>query len=133
MCGICGFTGAPDRAVLARMADAIVHRGPDDAGYWDTVDVSLGMRRLSIVDLETGQQPVFNEDGTIAVVFNGEIYNHVELRAELEGQGHRFQTHHSDTEVLVHLYEQHGDDFLHKLNGMFAIALWDAPRKRLLL
>ncbi len=115
------------------MTDAIIHRGPDDAGHWEMPDISLGMRRLSIVDLETGRQPVFNEDGTIAVVFNGEIYNHPELRAELEAAGHRFQTHHSDTEVLVHLYEQHGDDFLHRLNGMFAIAIWDSNRKRLLL
>lgn len=115
------------------MTDAIIHRGPDDAGHWEIPDISLGMRRLSIVDLETGRQPVFNEDGTIAVVFNGEIYNHPELRAELEEAGHRFQTHHSDTEVLVHLYEQHGDDFLHRINGMFAIAIWDSIRKRLLL
>ena len=115
------------------MTDALIPRGPDDAGYLEVEDVSLGMRRLSIVDLETGRQPVFNEDGTIAVVFNGEIYNHAELRAELEAAGHRFQTHHSDTEVLVHLYEQYGDDFLHRLNGMFAIAIWDSNRKRLLL
>ena len=133
MCGICGFTGAPDHQTLMRMTDAIIHRGPDDAGYWEVPDVSLGMRRLSIVDLETGRQPVFNEDSSIGVVFNGEIYNHRALRAELEAAGHRFQTHHSDTEVLVHLYEQYGDDFLHKLNGMFAIAIWDGNRKRLLL
>lgn len=133
MCGICGFTGSQDHGSLAKMANAIVHRGPDDAGYWEGADVSLGMRRLSIVDLETGQQPVFNEDETIGVVFNGEIYDHVELRKDLEAKGHVFRTHHSDTEVLVHAYEEYGDDFLHKLNGMFAIALWDGPRKRLLL
>lgn len=133
MCGICGFSGLPDRPTLHRMTEAIVHRGPDEAGYWESADLSLGMRRLAIVDLASGQQPVFNEDGTIGVVFNGEIYNHPELRAELEAAGHRFRSHHSDTEVLVHLYEQHGDAFLHKLNGMFAIALWDGPRKRLLL
>ena len=90
MCGICGFTGAPDRPVLQRMTDAIVHRGPDEAGFWDSGDVSLGMRRLSIVDLETGQQPIFNEDYTIGVVFNGEIYNYPELQTELKAQGHRF-------------------------------------------
>lgn len=133
MCGICGFTGAPAPDALRRMANAVAHRGPDDAGYWDGADVSLGMRRLAIVDLETGQQPVFNEDESIAVVFNGEIYNHSALRAELEAAGHRFRTHHSDTETLVHLYEEYGDDFLHRLNGMFAIALWDGRRQRLLL
>lgn len=115
------------------MAAAITHRGPDDAGYWLAPEISLGMRRLAIVDLETGQQPVFNENGRIGVVFNGEIYNHVELRTELETLGHHFQTHHSDTEVLVHLYEQFGDEFLHRLNGMFSIAIWDAERQRLLL
>lgn len=133
MCGICGFTGAPDREILMRMNSAIIHRGPDDAGYWDSAHISLGMRRLSIVDLETGQQPVFNEDGRITVVFNGEIYNHCELRAELLAAGHKFRSHHSDTEVIVHLYEEYGDDFLHRLNGMFAIALWDDREQRLLL
>jgi asparagine synthase (glutamine-hydrolysing) len=133
MCGICGFTGAPDPQTLQRMARVIVHRGPDEAGFWESGNVSLGMRRLAIVDLETGQQPIFNEDATVGVVFNGEIYNYPELQAELKAQGHRFRTDHSDTEVLVHLYEQYGNEFLHKLNGMFAIALWDIPRRRLLL
>lgn len=133
MCGICGFTGIPDNKTLVRMTNVITHRGPDDVGYWESGDISFGMRRLAIVDLETGQQPLFNEDKTIAVVFNGEIYNYPELREELILQGHRFRTDHSDTEVIVHLYEQHGDEFLHKLNGMFAIAIWDMPRKRLLL
>lgn len=133
MCGICGFTGPADHDSLTRMMDAITHRGPNDAGQWDGQNISLGMRRLSIVDLETGQQPVFNEDDSIAVVFNGEIYNHPELRAELERSGHHFKTHHSDTEVIVHLYEEFGDDFLNKLNGMFAIALWDSKRHRLFL
>lgn len=133
MCGICGFTGKPDRDVLEHMANAIVHRGPDESGYWESADVSLGMRRLSIIDIDTGQQPVFNEDGSIGVVFNGEIYNYPELRAELLRKGHQFRSHHSDTEVLVHAYEEYGDDFLHKLNGMFAIALWDAQSRRLIL
>lgn len=133
MCGICGFTGTPDHIVLKQMTDAIAHRGPDDAGHWDAPKISLGMRRLEIVDLETGQQPVFNEDGSICVVFNGEIYNHHELRAELEAAGHKFRSHHSDTEVLVHLYEEYGADFLNRLNGMFAIALWDSRHQRLLL
>jgi asparagine synthase (glutamine-hydrolysing) len=133
MCGICGFTGAANSDALRRMANAVAHRGPDDAGYWEAPGISLGMRRLSIVDIDTGQQPVFNEDESIAVVFNGEIYNHLELRAELEAAGHRFRTHHSDTETLVHLYEEYGDDFLNRLNGMYAIALWDDRGKRLLL
>jgi asparagine synthase (glutamine-hydrolysing) len=133
MCGICGFSGTPDGDALRSMANAIAHRGPDNSGYWDAPDISLGIRRLAIVDLETGQQPVFSEDGSIAVVFNGEIYNHPELRKELQAAGHQFRTHHSDTETLVHAYEEYGDDFLHRLNGMFAIALWDSRRKRLLL
>ena len=115
------------------MTEGLHHRGPDAAGYWEGADVSLGMRRLAIIDVETGQQPVFNEDGTIAVVFNGEIYNYIELREALQRAGHRFSTDHSDTEVLVHLYEDHGLAFLHQLNGMFAIALWDARRRQLVL
>ncbi len=133
MCGICGFTGTPNRGLLERMADAIVHRGPDESGFWECDSISLGMRRLSIVDLDTGQQPVFNEDKSICVIFNGEIYNHPELRKELMCKGHRFRSHHSDTEVIVHAYEEYGDYFLHKLNGMFAIALWDGKNQRLIL
>jgi asparagine synthase (glutamine-hydrolysing) len=133
MCGICGFTGAPDGNAIRKMTDAISHRGPDDDGYWENVDVSFGMRRLAIIDLSTGQQPVFNETGSIGIVFNGEIYNHIELRLQLEAVGYVFQTHHSDTEVIIHLYEEYGDDFLNHLNGMFAIALWDVSQKRLLL
>ena len=115
------------------MVRTLLHRGPDEEGLWEGEGVALGMRRLSIIDIATGQQPMFNEDGTIAVVFNGEIYNFVELRAQMIAAGHRFRTDHSDTEVIVHLYEQYGDAFLDRLNGMFAIALWDAPRRRLLL
>jgi len=115
------------------MTEGLHHRGPDAAGYWEGPDVSLGMRRLAIIDVATGQQPVFNEDGTIAVVFNGEIYNYIELREALQRAGHRFSTDHSDTEVLVHLYEDRGLAFLHELNGMFAIALWDTRRRQLVL
>jgi asparagine synthase (glutamine-hydrolysing) len=133
MCGIAGFTGPNNRAALSAMTESLRHRGPDSCGYWEAPEVSLGMRRLAIIDVATGEQPVFNEDATIAVVFNGEIYNHVELRERLQRAGHRFSTDHCDTEVIVHLYEDHGLDFLHELNGMFAIALWDARRRRLVL
>src|SRR5882757_10469969 len=133
MCGIAGFTGHGDRPVLERMTESLRLRGPDSVGYWEGSGISLGMRRLAIIDVETGLQPVFNEDNTIAVVFNGEIYNHVELRANLLRAGHVFSTDHSDTEVIVHLYEQFGLDFLQYLNGMFAIALWDSVQRRLVL
>jgi asparagine synthase (glutamine-hydrolysing) len=133
LCGICGFVGPGGHQRLAPMVRTLVHRGPDEDGLWEGEGVALGMRRLSIIDIATGQQPMFNEDGTVAVVFNGEIYNFVELRTEMIAAGHRFRTDHSDTEVIVHLYEQYGDAFLDRLNGMFAIALWDAPRRRLLL
>jgi len=133
MCGITGFTGVGELAVLHRMIGTLTHRGPDSSGAWQGPGVSLGMRRLAIVDIATGEQPMFNEDGSVAVVFNGEIYNYVELRQELLRDGHRFRSDHSDTEVIVHLYEQHGLDFLHHLNGMFAIALWDQKRRQLIL
>ncbi len=102
-------------------------------GHWESQQASLGIRRLAIVDPATGQQPVFNEDRTLVCVFNGEIYNHVELRQQLIAQGHQFRTHHSDTETLVHLYEQYGLDFPNHLNGMFAIAIWDIRAERLIL
>ncbi len=114
------------------MAAAIVHRGPDDEGFYFKNNVALGMRRLSIIDLVTGHQPISNEDGSVWVVFNGEIYNFPELRERLIERGHQFSTH-SDTEVIVHLYEDHGDDLVGHLNGMFAFALWDERRERLLV
>ena len=137
MCGICGIATArpgtsPDLDAVARMNGRLVHRGPDSDGIFHGDGVALAMRRLSIIDLEGGDQPIANEDGSVTVVHNGEIYNYRELRGELERRGHRFRTH-SDTEVLVHLYEEHGDDFLERLRGMFAIALWDARERRLLL
>jgi asparagine synthase (glutamine-hydrolysing) len=135
MCGICGIASAgapPDREAVRRMNGRLAHRGPDSDGLFEADGVALAMRRLSIIDLEGGDQPIANEDGTVTVVHNGEIYNYRELRAELERRGHSFRTH-SDTEVLVHLYEEHGDDFLERLRGMFAVALWDARRRRLLL
>ena len=137
MCGICGIynfgTSAPaDRAALQRAADAMVHRGPDDEGFYLNGELGLGNRRLSIIDLPGGHQPISNEDETVWVTFNGEIYNYQELRPELEGRGHRFRTA-SDTETLVHLYEEYGLGCLEPLRGMFAFALWDARRKRLLV
>lgn len=137
MCGICGIVSlqgpfaADPREALARMNGRIVHRGPDDDGSFLDSHAALAMRRLSVIDLSTGKQPIRNEDGSVQVVFNGEIYNFAELRAELEQKGHRFYTR-SDTEVLVHLYEEEGGAFVPRLNGMFAFALWDARRRRLL-
>ena len=133
MCGICGFTGNPDDKTLKRMTASIVHRGPDDDGFYSDGLVNLGMRRLSILDLTSGRQPIHNEDGTLWTVFNGEIYNFQQLREDLVKRGHRFYTDHSDTELIVHLYEEYGLDFPHKINGMFAIALWDKKDGRLYL
>jgi asparagine synthase (glutamine-hydrolysing) len=136
MCGICGVLhldgGRVDRAVLEDMNAALEHRGPDSAGVLVKGPMGLAMRRLSIIDLQTGDQPIGNEDDSITVIQNGEIYNYRELRRDLERAGHRFRTR-SDTEVLVHLYEQHGVEFLERLRGMFALALWDARRRRLVL
>ncbi|HUF67665.1 MAG TPA: asparagine synthase (glutamine-hydrolyzing) [Longimicrobiales bacterium] len=132
MCGICGFKGFRDDTLLAEMTESLHHRGPDAAGDLITNEASLGHRRLSIIDLEGGRQPITNEDGTIAIICNGEIYNYRELRAELIGRGHRFQTH-SDTEVIVHLYEDYGPGCVDKLIGMFAFALWDGPRNLMLV
>lgn len=137
MCGIAGFAGIdtpgePARARLERMCEAIYHRGPDSAGYFVAPGIAMGMRRLSIIDVSGGQQPICNEDGTVTVVFNGEIYNHHELRARLQRAGHRFSTH-CDTEVLVHLYEEGGPDMVGQLHGMFAFSIWDATRGQLLL
>jgi asparagine synthase (glutamine-hydrolysing) len=108
MCGIAGFTGRPQPETLRAMCRRLTHRGPDGEGYYDGDDLHLGMRRLAIVDLETGDQPICNEDATIWVVFNGEIYNHMDLRADLMARGHAFRSHHSDTETIVHLYEEYG-------------------------
>ena len=135
MCGICGIAtqgATPDRTLIERMTRTIVHRGPDGEGFHTAPGVGLGMRRLAIIDLVTGQQPMPNEGGEIQVVFNGEIYNHLELRRELEAQGHRFRTR-SDTEVIPHLYETYGVECASRLNGIFALALWDARLERLVL
>jgi asparagine synthase (glutamine-hydrolysing) len=137
MCGIAGYVNADparhaDPGVVRSMTEAIVHRGPDDEGFHVQGAVALGMRRLSIIDLETGQQPISNEDGTIWVVFNGEVYNYLELKEDLISRGHHFRTR-SDTEVLVHLYEEKGDEFVAAINAMAALALWDSRRQRLVV
>lgn len=118
---------------LKEMTRTLIHRGPDDEGFYFGEDINLGMRRLAVVDLETGRQPIHNEDESVWVVFNGEIYNHRELRERLLSRDHRFCTDHSDTEVIVHLYEEEGEDFVNELNGMFAIALWDSRKRKLSL
>src|SRR5262252_6509508 len=135
MCGIAGFVLRDQRAEVAAvraMCDQIRHRGPDDEGFHVDGGCALGMRRLSIIDLASGHQPIANEDRSVWVVFNGEIYNYQELRDSLEKRGHRFQTT-TDTETLVHLYEEEGEAGVARLRGMFAYALWDAPRRKLFL
>src|SRR5713101_3629092 len=148
MCGIVGIVDSsarpPDEAALRDMCAAIVHRGPDDEGYFVSygsgsggqfqggASAGLGMRRLAIIDLQTGKQPIHNEDGTVWVVLNGEIYNYPEIRREMEAKGHQFYTQ-SDTEAIVHAYEEYGIDVPKHLRGMFAFALWDAREERLLL
>lgn len=137
MCGIVGTFayggGAPAGVdVILRMTDRVAHRGPDDEGTFSDADVALGFRRLSIIDLSSGHQPIHNEDKTVWTTLNGEIYNYRELRCDLERRGHTFYTN-SDTEVLVHLYEDVGDALVHKLCGMFAFCIWDARRKRLIV
>ena len=136
MCGIAGIVGSVNRpvddAVLRAMTDALWHRGPDDEGFLVQRSVGLGMRRLSIIDVEGGRQPIHNEDKSVWVVFNGEIYNHDELRDDLQAMGHTFYTR-SDTEVVVHLYEEYGEAGVDRLRGMFAYALWDEKRSRLIL
>src|SRR5712692_6765817 len=135
MCGICGIL-YPDprqrveRGTLAEMNQQIVHRGPDDDGFFLERNVGLAMRRLSIIDIQTGHQPITNEDENLWIVYNGEIYNHQELRKDLEARGHRYRTK-SDTETIVHLYEEYGDDCVKRLRGMFAFAIWDGSKRRL--
>src|SRR2546421_1812750 len=136
MCGIAGFINAEHsrddaEQLIDRMCQIIRHRGPDDQGTWVGEGVALGMRRLSIIDLAYGHQPIFNEDQSILIVFNGEIYNYRELQKELQERGHRFTTN-SDTETIVHAYEEYGDDCVKHLSGMFTFAVWDRNRHRLL-
>lgn len=135
MCGIAGKIspgGEVDRSLIERMCDVIEHRGPDSRGVFIDRNVGLGVQRLAIIDLQTGNQPIFNEDRSVVTILNGEIYNYRELRSSLLEAGHEFSSH-SDTEVIVHLYEEKGDDFVQLLRGMFALALWDLKGQRLLL
>lgn len=136
MCGIVGFVNAGansvSREIVEKMNNCIIHRGPDEDGFYVKDNVALAMRRLAIIDLAEGQQPIYNEDRTKLIVFNGEIYNFQELRKDLEEQGHKFQTH-SDTEVIVHLYDKYGVDCVQYLRGMFAFAIWDITEKTLFI
>ena len=130
MCGFVGFAGDPNEGVLHAMTTAIAHRGPDDAQYYQDARVSLGFRRLSIIDLEGGRQPMLNEDGTKVLVFNGEIYNYRDLKRDLLAAGHVFTTA-ADSEVLLHGYEEYGPALLNKLRGMFAFVIWDKEKGEL--
>ncbi|MFX0199103.1 MAG: asparagine synthetase B family protein, partial [Candidatus Hodarchaeota archaeon] len=137
MCGICGqisldFSTPISVNLLNSMNNTLVHRGPDDQGTFANDYVGLAMRRLSIIDIAKGKQPISNEDKAIWIVFNGEIYNYIELRKKLVANGHQFGTN-SDTECIVHLYEDIGIDFVNHLRGMFSLAIWDDRRKRLIL
>src|SRR5262245_2350987 len=137
MCGIAGIlkfdaAGRAEEDRLVRMRDVITHRGPDGEGLIVDGPAGLAHRRLAIIDVAGGQQPMCNEDGSVWIVFNGEIYNHAELRSGLEARGHRYRTR-SDTETILHLYEEEGEGVVDGLHGMFAFAIWDRPRRRLLL
>lgn len=136
MCGICGIVDSAgrgvDSAALRRLSMAIIHRGPDDEGYYEQAGVGLASRRLAIIDVAGGDQPIYNEDRSIAIVYNGESYNYPDLHQQLDKKGHQFRTN-TDTECVVHLYEDHGDDCVQYLRGLFAFALWDENRQRLLI
>ena len=133
MCGICGQIGSEvNKSLIKKMVNVIRHRGPTKDGYYIDSQIELGVCRLAIIDLKKGDQPIYNEDKSIVIVFNGEIYNFPELKLYLEKKGHRFYTD-SDTEVIIHLYEEFGDSFIKKLRGMFAFAIWDIKKKKLLL
>ncbi len=132
MCGFAGFTGHLDNSeeVLTNMMNRIIHRGPDSAGQHIDNGAALGFRRLSIIDLDCGSQPMYNETNDIVITFNGEIYNYQDLRKELIEKGHTFRNN-SDTEVLIHAYEEYGEDMLNRLRGMFAFVIWDSKKETL--
>ena len=137
---MCGFAGVLDlkgledidRRMVERMADAIKHRGPDENGWFGEAGISIAHRRLSIIDVEGGHQPIFNEDSSVVVIFNGELFDFPEQRARLIKKGHTFRTK-ADTEIIVHLYEEHGEDLFEHLNGQFAFALFDRRNRKLIL
>ena len=133
MCGIAGFSGSPDNDLLKKMCHLLVHRGPDEEGYHCDKDISLGIRRLSIVDIDGGKQPVTNETEDIWGIINGEIYNHIDLRKNLIKRGHSFRSNHADSEIMIHLYEEYGDKWPNYTNGMFGAAIWDKKAEKLLL
>ena len=134
MCGICGFTGQLENRenVLKRMTEVITHRGPDSDGYFADDTINMGFRRLSIIDLDAGHQPIYNEDKTLVLTFNGEIYNYKELREKLIKRGHRFYTD-TDSEVLVHGFEEWREDLLLKLRGMFGFAIYNTVDKSIFI
>jgi len=132
MCGICGVYGLEDEKLIKRMNEQLVHRGPDDSGIYSDKNIMLGHRRLSIIDLFSGRQPIHNEDESIWIVYNGEIYNYKDIKEELEQKGHRFYTN-TDTEVIIHSYEEYGEECVKKFNGAFAFAIWDQNKRKLFL
>jgi len=133
MCGICGILGVENKELVKKMCSIIQHRGPDDGGLFSDKNVTLGHRRLSIIDLSRkGRQPMSNENGTLQIVFNGEIYNFIDLKEELGKKGHKFNSN-TDTEVIIHAYEEYGERCLSRFNGMFAFAIWDSRKKSLFL
>ncbi len=135
MCGICGFVsrdGVPDPDLIQKMIGRLYHRGPDGSGWYRDESIALGHARLAIIDTVGGVQPLSNEDGSVWISFNGEIFNYVELASELKAKGHAFRTA-SDTEVIVHAFEEWGERCFERFNGQWAIALWDRRRKRLVL
>ena len=134
MCGFCGFTGKVENReqVIENMMEKIIYRGPDSKGTHIDDDICLGFRRLSIIDLADGTQPIYNEDGTKVIVFNGEIYNYQGIREDLISKGHKFKTK-TDTEVILHGYEEYGPEVLNKFRGMFGIAIWDLVSKELFI
>src|SRR3989304_5203687 len=138
MCGIAGIVERSEdreapKAILEAMLRTIQHRGPDDSGLHLDGPAGLGIQRLKIIDLDGGRQPMTNEDGSLWVVYNGEIYNHLAVRRELEARGHRFRTYHSDTETIVHAWEEWGEASVRELHGMFAFAIWDSRSRTLFL
>ena len=130
MCGFVGYVedGEKDRKIIKSMSDTIKHRGPDDEGFYEDDKISLAFRRLSIIDLSNGHQPMFNEDSSMVILFNGEIYNYQELKEDLMAKGHVF-ANNSDTETILHGYEEYGQEITKKLRGMFAFVIWDIKNK----